>query len=82
MLQSNFNLTTIWVYWSTNGPADSDLSVGALIDVTTSTPGIIEFTAAETFDYTLLVGNAQFGTRWMNEGVGPALGVSPDFIDQ
>ena len=75
----------LWVYWSTNGPADSDLSVGAFIDVMTSTPGIIEFTAAETFDYNLLLtstGNPSGLTRWQNEGVGPAASVLPDFIDE
>ena len=42
---------SLYVYWTTNGPADADLSVGATIDVISDTAGIIEFTAAQTFDY-------------------------------
>lgn len=72
----------LWIYWSTNGPADSDLSVGAFLDITSSNSGVIEFTAAETFDYDLLVGGNPSGlTRLNDEGIG-AVPVTPDFIDE
>ena len=74
---------SLWIYWSTNGPADSDLDVGAFIDVFTSTSGVIEFTAAETFDYELLVAGMPVGiTRLNGEGLGPAENLSADFIDE
>ena len=76
---------TLWIYWSTNGPADSDLDVGAFIDVISSTPGIIEFTAAETFDYELLdssTGQLTGRSRLLNFGFGPNGNVLPDFIDE
>ena len=73
---------SLWVYWSTNGPADSDLDVGAFIDVFTSASGVLEFTAAETFDYDLLVaGNPSGLTRLNGEGIG-AVTPTADFIDE
>ena len=82
----NFNVGdsgSLWVYWSTNGPADSDLEVGAFIDVFSTNSGVIEFTAAETFDYDLLVGGEPSGdTRLNGEGLGPANEVTPDFVDE
>ena len=72
----------LWVYWSTNGPADSNLNPGAFIDVMTSTPGIIEFTAAETFDYELLFEGNPFGLTRGLCAFGPNDGVLPDFINE
>ena len=75
------------VYWSTNGPNDSDLDVGAFIDVTSSTAGVIEFTAAETFDFEIQVGGQVVGNRIadVNGGggsFGPADSVTADFVDE
>ena len=72
---------SLYIYWSTNGPANSDLDVGAFIDVATSTAGIIEFTAAETFDFDILVGDTPIGTRLAGEGVG-SVPVESDFVDE
>ena len=77
----------LWVYWSTNGPNDSDLNVGAFIDVLSSNTGVIEFTAAETFDYEIEVGGQVTGNRILDAmgnggSVGPAISVAPDFIDE
>ena len=47
----------------------------------TSTTGIIEFTAAETFDYHLLVDGTPIGTRGLSV-FGPNDGVLPDFINE
>ena len=72
---------SLWVYWSTNGPADSDLDVGAIIDVFTD-GGVIEFTAAETFDYDILVADTPSGiTRLAGEGFGAAGSVAPELIE-
>ena len=78
---------SLYVYWSTNGPSDSDLNVGAFIDVFSSTSGVIEFTAAETFDYVISVGGQQTGNRILDANggggsVGPAESVSADMIDE
>ena len=72
---------TIYIYWTTNGPADSDISTGAFVDLNTSQTGVIEFTAAETleFDVTLL-GNL-FGPRWGNS-VGSTAVVTSDLVDE
>ena len=77
---------SLYVYWSTNGPADSDLSVGAFIDVFTSADGIIEFTAAETFDYQITVAGTPIGNRNLDAmggggSVGPA-DTTANFIDE
>ena len=78
---------SLYVYWSTNGPADSDLSVGAFIDVMSSSAGVIEFTAAETFDFAITVGGVPIGNRILDANggggsVGPAESVTADFIDE
>ena len=78
---------SLWVYWSTNGPADSDLNVGAFIDVFTSESGVIEFTAAQTFDYDITVNGEDVGNRILDDNgqggfVGNAESVSADFIDE
>lgn len=78
---------SLFVYWSTNGPADSDLSVGAFIDVFTDTAGVIQFTSAETFDYQITVAGTPIGNRLLDANggggaVGAAGSVSADFIDE
>ena len=72
---------SLWIYWTTNGPSDSDLDVGAFLDITSTTSGVLEFTAAETFDYDILVGDTPIGTRLAGEGVG-SVPVAADFIDE
>ena len=78
---------SLFVYWSTNGPNDSDLNVGAFIDVFSSTSGVIEFTAAETFDYEITVGGQAIGNRILDAqggggSIGPADSVTADMIDE
>ena len=73
---------SLWIYWSTNGPADSELTVGAFIDVFTSNSGVIEFTAAETFDYDIVLGGQTIGTRLNGEGLGPAQDLTSHFINE
>ena len=77
---------SLWVYWSTNGPADSDLDLGAIIDVFSSTSGVIEFTAAETFDFDIEVVGYDVGNRLCDAnggGCGLLPGdVSADLVDE
>ena len=39
------------MYYTSNGPSDLDINVGAMLDIATSQPGIIRFTGAEVFDF-------------------------------
>ena len=49
----------------------SELSVGAFLDIFSNTAGVIEFGTAETFDFDLLVGGQPSGlTRLNAEGIG------------
>ena len=79
---------SLWIYWSTNGPADSSLNVGAFIDLLSSNTGVIEFTQAETFDYDITVGGVDIGNRWLDDnGGGGSIGqtadsITADFIDE
>ncbi|MEM9411501.1 MAG: PEP-CTERM sorting domain-containing protein [Planctomycetota bacterium] len=79
---------SLWIYWSTNGPNDSDLDVGGFLDISTTNSGVIEFVQAQTFDYDILVnGNIDIGNRWTNDtGGGGSVGftaasITSDFID-
>ena len=69
---------TIFLYYTTNGPIDSEISVGAFLDVATTNAGIIEITAAETFDFQLTgtIDGMQFtSTRWVDSnGQGGSVG--------
>ena len=78
---------SLWIYWTTNGPADSDLDTGAFIDVISSNSGVIEFTQAQTFDYDITVGEIDIGNRLLDDDggggfVGPASDVAADFVDE
>ena len=80
---------SLFMYYSTNGPADSDLSVGAFLDIATSQSGVIRFTDAETFDFAIHDTNTNLpiDNRWLDEkGGGGSAGhtgtVLDDFIDE
>lgn len=58
---------SIYGYWSTNGPADTNLDVGAGFDIATSADGIIGFDSAETFDFDIVLAadpSVVLGVRW------------------
>ena len=42
---------SLYLYYTSNGPSDLDINVGAMLDIATSQPGIIRFTGAEVFDF-------------------------------
>ena len=77
---------TLYLYYSTNGPSNSEINSGYSINVATSENGIIEFTDADTFNPLNIV-----GFRWDfprdttldgEDGVGvvEALSVESDLI--
>ena len=79
--------SSLYLYYSTDGPADSDLSVGAFLDVFTSQAGVIEFTRAETFDFDITVAGNDVGNRWTDENLGGGSfgetgSVTAQFIDE
>lgn len=60
---------SLFLYYTTNGPAMSELNTGAFLDLATSNSGVVEFTAAETFDFDVALASDTsivFGTRWGN----------------
>ena len=76
---------SLFLYYSTDGPANSDLSVGFFTNLLTSASGVVAFTAAETFDYNLTVGGAPTGLTRLSTGdgggfAGPAVNVAADLV--
>ena len=78
---------SLYLYWSSNGPLNSDLSVGAFLDVSTSLQSVIRFTDAETLDFDITNGGTDIGNRWLDDlGGGGSAGrtgtVTSDMIDE
>ena len=69
---------SVYLYYD---PTMSDIDTGAFFDISTSQPGIIEFTNAETLEFDILVGDAFTGVRW-GDAVGETGSVSANFIDE
>jgi len=70
---------SLFLYYSTSGPSEADIDVGAIMDIATSQPGVIRFTDAEVFDIQ--------GRRWaMDLACAAASGqrgtVFNDFINE
>ena len=59
----------------------SEIDTGALLDVMTSTTGVIEFTNAVSFDFDILAGGVPFNVRW-GDAFGEVGDVMPNFIDE
>ncbi|MEM9411555.1 MAG: hypothetical protein AAGA30_10600 [Planctomycetota bacterium] len=72
---------TLYLYYTTNGPADSDIGTGAFVDVMTSASNVIEFTGAETLDFEILLFGSPTGFRW-SDLVGVAADVESDFVNE
>lgn len=76
---------SLFLYYSTNGPINSNIELGAFLDIQTSKPGIINFTNAETFDFDLVVDEtgANVGARWEDSSTFGQTGiVTANSIDQ
>ena len=75
---------TLYLYYSTNGPSNTDLKVGYSVNVATSQNGIIQFNDAETLNYLSFIGGSRWGFPRDNDGpdvtVGQAQSVSSDLI--
>ena len=71
---------SLFLYYSTNGPADSNLDVGAFLDIATTNAGVIQFTNAETFDFSITTGGQNFNNRWQYAGMTGT--VTDDFVDE
>ena len=72
---------SLYLYYTTNGPSDSDLVTGFCLDIESTNPEVIQFTSAETFDFDLLInGNPAGLTRLNEEGVGSTGTVNPSSI--
>ena len=64
---------SLFLYYTTNGPAMSELNVGGFLDFATSTSDVIEFTAAEAFDFNITLADSPgvpLGVRW-GDSFGP-----------
>ena len=72
---------TLYLYYTTNGPADSNIDTGAFVDLLTSEADVIQFTAAETLDFNItLLGNV-LGPRW-GDSFGATATVTDDLVDE
>lgn len=78
---------SIYAFWSTNGPAESDLDIGGGLDLDTSQNGIIAFNSASTSDFDIVftsTPDVSPFTRWDSSNefsfVGPAQSVNPNSI--
>ena len=60
---------SIFLYYSTFGPNNSDLELGAIMDVWTSRTGAIKFTNAETLNYDILFSQYACGRWGFNFGI-------------
>lgn len=82
------DVAQLYLYVTTNGPADANIGPGCGVDVSTSSQGVIQFNSAESFDFDIVVTaipSVVIGTRWLDPSgdggfAGPA-SVKPDFID-
>ncbi len=75
---------SLYLYYSTNGPSNADLDIGAFVDIATSQPGVIRFTHAETLNFPRPVFQDD---RWgrspeFSDTFGQTATVSDDFINE
>ena len=72
---------SVYIWYTTNGPANSDISVGAILDIISQTTDVIQFTAAETFNFDVIVENGMDSQRWQDRGFGETGMVTDNFVD-
>ena len=76
---------TLYLYYSTNGPSNTDIKAGYSVNVATSQNGIVQFNDAATLHHTFpFIGGSRWGFPRDNDGpdvtVGQAQSVSSDLI--
>lgn len=54
---------SLFVYYTTNGPADSDIDTGAFVDIAASN-GDITFTGAEALNFPITLFGSELAIRW------------------
>ncbi|MEM9411944.1 MAG: trypsin-like serine protease, partial [Planctomycetota bacterium] len=69
---------SIFLYYDT---MTSEVDTGIFLDISTSIPGVIEFTNAESFDFDILAAGVPFSVRW-GDAFGELGDVTPNFIDE
>ena len=69
---------TLYLYYTTNGPLDSDLRIGALLDITSTDPSRVRFVSAEVLEFDIKVVDIVIEPRW--DAIGGT--VSDEMIDE
>ena len=58
---------SIYIYYTTNGPANSEMDPGAFLDFFSSSSDVVQFLAAETFSFSIRTDGSPSGRyRWGN----------------
>lgn len=70
-----------YLYYTTNGPANSDIGTGAFLDMVTSQTDVIQFNSAETLDFDITLFSQPVGQRWA-DSAGATGTVTDDAIDE
>ena len=74
---------SLFLYYSASGPSQSDIDVGAVVDVATSQPGIIRFTNAETFDFPGIFDTGRWSMSFAcSDTFGQSESVTDDFVNE
>ena len=69
---------TIYIYYTTNGPADSDIDTGAFLNIAASNVGVVSFTDAASLPFNITLFGMPVSNRW--EIPGAASQVQTDSI--
>jgi hypothetical protein len=77
---------SLFLFYSTIGPNETDISDAVYLDFATSNAGVIQFESAVIFDFGINVGGTPIGSRWTDFNGGGVFGetgvVSENFIDE
>ena len=57
---------SLFLYHSPSGPSQQAIDIGAMLDLETSQEGVVRFTAAESFDFPINIGDFLVGNRWQD----------------
>ena len=74
---------SLYLYFTTNGPSEAEIDLGAILDIAVSQEGVINFQNAESFDFPVSIANTEVGQRWgdlCSKNVGQIGVVTDSFI--